>query len=137
MSEVNSAALHVIEQASGRCNDDADAAPERICLARHARAADERDTARRVLLREERAIAGFDLGRQFPCRGKHEQADARSRLLRHALNNRQQERGGFAGSGLGATDQIGTAENNRNRLCLNWCWFGVSKRLTNACQRVV
>ncbi len=68
----------------------------------------------------------FDLHRQFPRRGKHQSATAfRGRSALHVHNvvqNRQTERGGFACSGLGHTQNIAAIKLCFDGLLLDWCW---------------
>src|SRR6266850_160769 len=48
------------------------------------------------------------------------------RLCSQKLQQRQRERGGFAGAGLRGAEYIAPGEDHRNRLCLNGCCFGVA-----------
>ena len=63
------------------------------------------------------AKGGLNLRRKFPCRFQNEAA--KIAVLGQQRQDRQSECRGFAGAGLGGTDQIFARKNNRERAQLD------------------
>lgn len=105
----------MIEQTSRRCDDDIDAAAQRIDLRIDADAAEHHRRLEFQILAI-RAHAFFDLRGEFARRREDQRAHrtfraARGRgrdrpKLRQALQDRQREAGGLAGAGLRAREQV-------------------------------
>ena len=119
--EVRTALRHQIEQAAGRRHDDVRVAAQRLHLRSLADAA-EYD---RALRGNVDAVVGEvvrDLGRQLARRREHQRARSPAlpaRLARQAVEDRQSEGGGLAGSGLRAPENVAPGQEVRDRLRLN------------------
>src|SRR6266550_2685893 len=74
------------------------------------------------------AIHLFDLQRQFTRWRQHQYPHTGSRRCGDPLNDGKKKGGCLARAGFGTTNQILAAEDNRDRLSLDWCWFGISER---------
>ena len=123
--ELQLAGLHQVADAAGCADDDIGAAAHRLGLAEAAGAADDDDGPQPGAGRHlsQRLI---DLQGEFPCgcqdqrpRGERRGADVfRGQMLQHG----QHEGEGFAGSGLGNTQQILAGEQGWNGGDLNGGW---------------
>src|ERR1700728_4882655 len=75
------------------------------------------------------AKAVEDLAGKLARRAENQGAAAfalgRPRMRGQMMQDRQSERGGFAGAGLGDADQVAMRHDDRNRLLLDWGWSGV------------
>src|SRR5690606_35688017 len=124
--QVDGALASVIEQAAGRCDEDVDAAAQSVDLRVDVDAA-EHDGRRQLDVLAVRDDALLDLRRELARRREDQRADrartAGGSAARHgrrqALQDRQHETGGRAGSGLGAGQQVAAGEHGRDRLGLD------------------
>ena len=116
--QADQALAHQVQQAAGAGDDDVRAAVERLHLRSLADTAEDHSALQReapaVLLK---VFPG--LHRQFPGGGKDERADhfrirAPGALLLQPLEDGKGEGGGFAGSGLGAAQDIIAFEDQRD-----------------------
>jgi hypothetical protein len=110
----------MVEQASGRGDEDVDAAPERIDLRVDADAAENHGGFQRQVAAIDTETL-LDLRGQLSGRGQHQRTDFRARggLCRQQLHDRQREAGGLAGAGLGADDDVAALQHRRYRLRLD------------------
>ncbi len=121
------AATHVIQQAAGRGDDDIHALTQGVHLLAITDAAVK---DRRAEIGETRKIAkrGFDLGGQFT--GGFQDEHARLPLVRAELGkDGQGERGGLAGAGLCAADDVRSRHDQRDGAQLDRRRFGVTHGL--------
>src|SRR5207237_4909604 len=103
--EARVAPFHVIEQAAGGCDDDVEARAKSRGLIPEPDAAVDRRAAEVAVLAE---VAEILLDLRGELAGRLEDEDARAALLagHEAVHDGKQERGGLAGAGLGAADQV-------------------------------
>ena len=112
---------HVIHQAARCRDDDVHAGAQRELLLVHRHAAEDGDARDGRVIREALHLV-FDLHGQLARRREHERSRARrlrTRLVEEALQDRNEERGGLAGAGLGAGDHVAAAERQRNHAALD------------------
>ncbi len=125
--------LKVVEQATGRGNQNLDASAHSGFLLLDVHAAENDGRANAGVFG-----VGFDgflnLDRQLARGGEHERADrvACGRrgavgVLNDPVEDRQRESGGFAGAGLRAAHHVEAGEHDRNRLRLNRRGLGVAR----------
>ena len=125
VSSVTSRCSIEVEQAAGRGDEDVDAA------ARAPRPAAPWPTPPKMTVRRQRAgggrrsrssrrsaLASSRVGRQDEARGGP-CGRRRARSRGEALQDRQRERGGLAGAGLGDAEQVAAREHEGNRLRLD------------------
>ena len=123
--EVERALLHVIEEATRRRDQDLDAAPQRLDLRVHRHAAEDlRAPQRNVLAVDADALLDLrgELARRREDQRAHRMArrrDARVRVMREPLQERQREARGLAGAGLRAAHHVAAGEHERDRLDLD------------------
>ena len=113
------AALHMIEQPAGRGDDDVHAAGEGFGLRLHADATVHRGAFERDVPAVGARALQHLLG-ELP--GRHEdQRPQRARPVLRAepLQDRQQERGGLAGAGLGRSDDVAARQGEGDGFLLN------------------
>jgi hypothetical protein len=128
LSEFQAVALHEIEKAAGRGHQDFDALHHRTDLAAHRHAADRqrRGEADVTAIGVE---AVEDLSRQFTGGREHQHAAGfRLRLdavLQDAMQDRQREGRGLAGTRLGDADDVTAGQCDGDRLGLDWRGRGV------------
>ena len=67
----------------------------------------------------------LDLLREF-ARGGDDERERAPVAHADALHERERERGGLAGAGLGGGDDVAPCEDERDRLALDGCRFGVA-----------
>ena len=106
--EGGDAGAQVVHQPARCGDDDVDAGLEGLLLAVHADAAEDGGAAHRGVIAEALHVV-FDLDGEFAGRGEHEDARRSFTLgvdLQQSLHQRQQERRGLAGAGLGAGDEV-------------------------------
>ena len=116
--KVDMAALHVVEQPSGRRHDDVRVLAQRLRLRLHADAAvDGRGGDARVAPVGTSALQHL-LG-QLARRHEHQRAQRALLARGQALENGQHERRGLAGPGLRRADQIAALEHEGDRFLLN------------------
>ena len=128
-AQIDGLLTDVVEQAAGGRDQNIDAAAQRIDLRVDADTAEHQRRAQRKVL----AIglhALFDLRREFAGRGQEQRADLATlggRARSHqALQRRQREAGGLAGTGLGGGKHVAAFENQGNGLGLNGGRGGVT-----------
>ena len=127
--ELDDALRHVVEQPTGGGDDEVDPRRNGFDLRAGAHAADDdRDGGAGVLTVGANAVS--DLLREFASRRENERATSfsimRRRLIDHLLQQRQDERGGFAGAGLRGTKHIFLGQHGGNDAGLNGCGGGVA-----------
>jgi hypothetical protein len=103
--------LEIIHQAAGRGGNDIDPAPQFLPLVAVADATEDGDRAQ-VGETGEIAKGGFDLGRELAGWFEDEHAEAPVRA--QVGKDRQGERGGFAGAGLGRGDEVAAGKDDGN-----------------------
>ena len=109
----------MIEQPPGRCDDHVDAGSKGVFLRPHADAAEHRCGVERRVHGE--VVQVFEnLRGELPRRRQHQRARRAARAADQLVQDRQQERGGFAAAGHGAGEEIFAGERRRNRVGLNW-----------------
>ena len=109
LAELQSVALHEVEQAAGGGHQDFDARHDRADLAAHRHAADRQRRGQADV-----AAIGVeaveDLARQFAGRRQHQHAAGLGlrldTVLQNAVQDRQREGCGLAGAGLGDADDV-------------------------------
>ena len=129
----------VVEQAAGRGDHHVHALAQRALLRVAGDAAEDARSVRWVRCRPESSNDCADLRRQFTRRRQHEQprcARTSRAGLRFAqpLQNRQRERGGLAGAGLGARQQVAALEDGGNGALLDGRRLDVAQFLHGAQQ---
>ena len=127
--ELGAAALEVVDQAARRGDEDVGAATQVVDLRAHAGAAEDGGDVQAQVAAVGLDAVG-DLHREFAGRRQDQRARlARAvgrRLLRQPLQQRQRERGGLAGAGLRAAEQVVPGQRQRNRLQLDRRGRGVA-----------
>ena len=129
--EVDRPLADMIEQATGRGDDEVDPAPERVGLRRKADAAVDRGGADAPVATVD-ADALLDLERELAGRGEDEGADRPAAGARidvrwaQALEQRQHEGRRLAGAGLGVGHEVTAGEDERDRLGLDGGGLGVA-----------
>ncbi len=120
--EAQPVALHEIEQAAGRGDQHIDAVHERAHLLAHRHAAD-RQRCCDPQMPSIGPEAVEDLRRQFTRRAQHQDAAGLSIGPRRGgckpVEDRQRERRGLAGAGLGDADQVAACQQQRDGLGLD------------------
>ena len=116
--ELRVAVLEVIEQTSGRGDDDVDAAAEGVLLRPHADAAVDRGAGQRRV-HGQLAQMLVDLRRQLARRREDQRARRAALLADQPVENRQQERRGLAAAGHGAGEHVLAGDGRRNGVVLN------------------
>ena len=123
--EIHEPLLHKVDQAAGGGDQYVHAALQRFDLVILADAAED-DGVREAGVAAVDGETLADLRRQFACRREHEDPRQRGaapgfvgRLGVQAVQDRQRERGGLAGAGLGAAQQVAPFEHGRDRLGLD------------------
>ncbi len=113
----------MILKPAGGCNQNVEAARERLDL-RAMRHAAEDDADREREARAQAAEAVGDLARQFPRGAEDQDAAAmprrRRRMRRKMMKNWKSEGSGLAGAGLGYADEVATRHDWWDGLGLNW-----------------
>jgi hypothetical protein len=121
--ELGGAALHVVEQSAGARDQHVYAATQLFDLRLHAGATvDGGDVQAQVLAIGAQAFGdlhGKLARRREDQRARLARAVAGGRAFGQALQQRQAERGGLAGAGLGAAEHVVAGENERNGLGLD------------------
>ena len=119
LTQIHGLLPRMVEQASGRRNDDVHAATQRIDLRLHANPAeDHRGTQREVLAVGPHILVhlgGKLTGRRDDQGAREFRCGAFSKPLQHG----QREPCGLAGAGLCGAEQIAAAQYQRDRLRLN------------------
>jgi hypothetical protein len=133
--EFQSAALDVIQRASRRGDDDADAAFQGADLLRDRRAAIDRHDADANALGVLVDRFGH-LHCQLAGRHEHQAAGVLRLLLRQPLQHRQREGRGLPGAGRRLREEIALRDEQRDCLTLNGCRLLVSERADRGGQRV-
>ena len=119
MLELQRAAAQVVEDAAGRADDEMHTLLQRDELAADALAAVDRHAAAgRRSATSLRGLLG-DLHDQFARRREDERLRAGRFVLVPPVEERQQERGGLAGAGLGLADHVAAVEGVRDQGGLN------------------
>src|SRR5699024_2298282 len=118
MLEGGVATLQVVEQPAGAGDDYFRAAPQRVHLGLEADTAVDGGAAQTRFGAEQAGIR-VDLFRQLPGGGHDERPDAAARSLLQAVQEGQQERGGFARARLGESEHITSGQDGGNRLFLD------------------
>ena len=128
--QVQRAALHEVDQASGRADRHVQAAFELLDLSVVCDAAQE-DAHEVVGVLADGHAGVCDLARQLAGRGddQHEGTAFASLAVGKGVHGRQRERGGLAGAGLGGGDYVAAFEGQRNGAFLNRGGIGVSQGL--------
>ena len=118
----------MIEQTSRRGDDDVRARPQVVVLPAVTDAA-KNDGGFQI--GEARVIAegGFHLRGEFARRFEDERARAGGMMLAELRENGQGERGGLAGAGLGAADDVASGEHERDGAELDGRRLDVTRRL--------
>ena len=133
LAEVRRASVEVILEAARGCDQNVEAARERLDL-RAMRHAAEDGGDRQGKSRAKAPEALGDLARQFARRAQNQHAAAmlrsRPRVRRKIVEDGQREGRCLAGAGLGYADEIAARHDGRNCLCLDWRWM----RVTLFCQ---
>ncbi len=121
-AQVHHAVVEQVEQATGAGDDQVNAAPDALDLARLADTTVDRQAAQRRA-GNDRTHELVDLLGQFPGRGNDQgprpAGCARSLGLHKVLDGRQGEGGSLAGSGLRQAEHITSGENRTERLLLD------------------
>ena len=107
----------MIEYSTGRADHDVRALLQRAKLAINRLSAVNRHDAQAGVFRQI-VNAARDLNRQFARRCENESLRFALACIEF-LDDRQRERGGFAGSGLRLTDDVAALQQKRNRARLN------------------
>ena len=124
VAEVRDPALHQVEQTTGGCDEHVDPTLERLGLRLVAHAAvHDGHPVLGVLGHLEGDL--LDLAGEFARGGDHERTGA-ARLGRDALHQRQHERCGLAGAGLGTAHDVAAFEYHRDRIALDGGRAGVA-----------
>ena len=127
--EIDRLLADVVEQASGRGDENVEAARERIDLGLHADAAVDTVGAQRHVLAVS-ADRQLDLRRELARRRQHQHArGARlgpDRIQCKQLQDRQREPGGLAGAGLCRGEDVAALEDDGNRLDLDGGGLGIA-----------
>ena len=118
--------LKVILETAGGGDDDVKAVAQGVALRTVADAAEDGADAE-VGEPGEVAHGGFDLHGEFAGGFKHEAAEASVRT--EFLQRGERERGGFAGPGLGGSNNVAAFESRRDRPELDWGGIPVTHRL--------
>jgi hypothetical protein len=126
--QANRALLEVIEQAAGTGDDDLNAGAQFPDLRVHAHPAVDGGAAQ-MRLSPQVGKGGVDLIGQLAGRGDDQGADPAPGPFDQALQDRQHEGGGFAGSGLGNAHDVLSLENRRDGPDLDGGWRGIAERL--------
>src|SRR5690606_36414166 len=113
--QVEGPALHVVEQAARRGDDDVDALAQLLDLRVHADAPEDHGRPERQVAAV-RAYALADLRRELARRHQDQRPHAALRGVRYlqALQQRQREAGGLAGAGLRADENVAYFEDRRD-----------------------
>src|SRR5580704_1677615 len=135
VAEARRAGVEVILEAAWGCDQDVEAARERLDL-RTMRHAAEDDADRQGNARAKAPEAFGDLARQFARWAQNQHAAAIERsgasVRCKIMQDWQGEGRRLAGAGLGYADEIAARHDGRNCLCLDWRWM----RVTLFCQSV-
>ena len=126
VAEIQRALFQMIEQASGRRDDDVDSARGFFRLLAVTDAA-VHDRYAKIGKASVIAKCGFDLGGEFARRLENE--TAKIAVLGEQRQNRQREGRGFAGAGLRGADQIFAGKNDWECAELNRRRLGKAHRL--------
>ena len=111
--QVQRAAVEVVDHAAGRADDDMHAALERLQLRLVALAAVDRQHVETGQVHGVLLESLGDLDRQFAGRRQHQRL--RLELLRvDPRQDRQRERGGLAGAGLGLAEHVAACQQRRD-----------------------
>ena len=128
----DAASAEVVEQPAGRGDQHVDAARQRLDLRPVADAA-EHDRDGEAEMAAVGAEALRDLGGELARRREHQHAAAlaqrRAAVGGEAVQDRQGERGGLAGAGLGDAQQVAAREHDGYGLGSGWAWAWCSLRL--------
>ena len=130
--QIQVALFDVVDQTTGRGHQHVHAAAQRVGLWPHADAA-ENDRARHARVSGVFAQVVMHLQGQL-ARGREDERARRARNRatgrgRQALDQRQRERGGLAGAGLRAGEQVAALQHERNGALLDRCGGGVAERI--------
>ena len=124
----------MIEQASGRADDDVDTAAKGVLLRAHADTAEHgRGGDRRV--RREIVHVGKHLRRELARRRQDQRARRSARLAHQLMQDRQDKRRGLPGSRHRGGQQVAAFERRWNRVGLNRRRAAVSEVLESALER--
>ena len=110
--------LEVVEQPSGRGDDDVHAAAEGVLLRAHPHAAEHRRARQRRVHRELPQVL-LDLRRELTRRRQHERPRHAARLVHQPVQDGQEERRGLAAPRHRAGEQVSSLERGRDRLLLD------------------
>ena len=132
LAEVDRALANVVEEAARRRDEDLDASPKELDLGVDAGAAVDDGGAKRNAAAV--CLDGLgDLHRELAGGGQDEDADRVSGRREagvggasQALQDRQDECCGLAGTGLGGGENVAAGEDVGDRRALNGRWFGVA-----------
>ena len=138
LREVHRLRAGVVEEPSGRGDEDLDAGEQHLLLRRHRYAAVDDAAAQREVL-SVRCTALRDLHGEFARRRQHECAHRMARRARRGggerlqqVHDRQDEGGGLPGAGLRRAEQVAPLEDVRDRLLLDRRGLGVPLGLDGA-----
>ncbi len=110
--------LHVVEQATGRCHDDVDAAPERVFLGVHPHAAVDGGSRDRRVHRE--VVDVFqDLQGEFAGRTQDQRPGGSALQFHEPLQDGEDEGGGLAAAGHGAGQEVTPLKRRGDRFGLD------------------
>lgn len=122
--ELHVAAADVVVDAAGRADDDGRAAPERVFLLAHRRAAVDAHQLDAAVLAEQLEFLR-DLDGQLAGGAHHQRAHA-LRADRDLVDDRHAERRGLAGARLAANDEVLAGARRAEGLRLHWRRVGVA-----------
>ena len=129
VAEARRAGVEVILEAAWGCDQNVEAARERLNL-RAMRHAAEDDGDRQGKVRAKAAEALGDLARQFARRAQNQHAAAMSwssaSVRREIMEDGKREGRRFAGAGLGYADEVAARHDGWNCLCLDRRWMRVT-----------
>src|ERR1700687_300202 len=109
----------MVEKASGRSDENVDSRAHRMLLRGHADTAIYRSGCYRSMNRH-RIERGKNLRGELSRRRHDQCAGFSTRLVDEVVQNRQNERGGFAAAGHRARENVASFECGRYCLGLNW-----------------
>ena len=118
----------VVEQPAWRGDDHVGATAEGVLLRIHPHTAEHR--RRRDGCMDGQIVEMLEnLGRQFPSRRDHERSGGAAGFVDQAVQDREQEGGGFAAAGHGAGEDVPAGEGWGNGVELNGSWAGEAEFL--------
>jgi len=123
IAKVDESALEEILEASGRCNNHACSATDRVQLISFGEAA-YRDGCAGKFRSAQRFVLIGNLHGKFPSGNQDECRDARSLSLKQSFHHRDQESKRFAGACLRGCNHVLALKGWRKSCRLHWCWYG-------------